>query len=324
MLKLRKEPRKELRKKMFSTLLVGLTAFVLLAQLADARSLSGGRSMGRQSNNFSQRQATPPQSAPAQPAQPQRTAPASAPAQQPAAQPQRNRWLGPLAGLAAGLGIAALFSHFGMGAALAESMGSMLIIAALIMAGLFLWRRMRGAAQPLSANAQARATFDNPAWQPASASTPSTQAADATFAAAPPATELAPKEFAPSWTIPADFDVDKFLRSAKVFFVRLQAGWDKADLEDIREFTTPEMFAEIKLEINERGATNNITDVVSINAELLGIEHIPRDQMASVRFTGTLRPASDAATEAFDEVWNLTKSPTNPAGWILAGIQQAH
>ncbi len=79
-----------------------------------------------------------------------------------------------------------------------------------------------------------------------------------------------------------------------------------------------------KLRLNERGATSNVTDVVSVNAELLGIEHIPRDQLASVRFTGTLRPAADAPTEPFDEVWNLTKSPSNPAGWVLAGIQQAH
>jgi predicted lipid-binding transport protein (Tim44 family) len=128
----------------------------------------------------------------------------------------------------------------------------------------------------------------------------------------------------PNWTIPVGFDTDKFLRSAKMFFVRLQSDWDTADLEDIRTFTTPEMFAEIKLELNERGATTTVTDIVSVEAQLLGIEHIPRDEIASVRFTGTLRTGADAPLESFDEVWNLSKSPTNPQGWILAGIQQVN
>ncbi|MDB6062033.1 MAG: import inner rane translocase subunit Tim44 [Verrucomicrobiaceae bacterium] len=302
------------RKSKLSILLVSFAALLLVTHLADARSLGGGKSIGRQSNNYSQRQAPAPESAP--PSQ-QRTAPAAAPAQTPnaAPQPQRNRWLGPLAGVAAGLGMAALFSHFGMGAAFAENMGSMLLIALLVMVGLFLWRRARGSANPLASNtgAQTRPGFDAQAWQ----SPPQLRVVENT---APNTTT----EFKPTWSIPANFDTAKFLHSSKVFYVRLQAAWDKVDLEDIREFTTPEMFAEIKLQLNERGAEPNITDVMSLNAELLGIEELPRDQLASVRFTGTLRPAPDAPTESFDEVWNLTKSPLNPAGWVLAGIQQAH
>ncbi|HSB97966.1 MAG TPA: hypothetical protein VLC91_16010, partial [Spongiibacteraceae bacterium] len=69
--------------KTVSTMLIVLSTLTLLAASADARSLGGGKSFGRQSNNFSQRQNTPPQSAPAPP----RTAPAAAPAQQPAAAP---------------------------------------------------------------------------------------------------------------------------------------------------------------------------------------------------------------------------------------------
>lgn len=293
------------RKKIISSLLVCLATLTLFTQIADARSLGGGKSFGRQSNNYSQHQASPPQSTPS----PQRTAPASAPPPQPASapQPQRNRWLGPLAGLATGLGIAALMSHFGMGGALAENMGSMLLIAAVAFAGLFLWRRMRS-----NSNSPLLSGATQPITQP--------YVADATFGASPAATS----EFKPNWSIPSNFDVDNFLHDAKVSFVRLQAGWDKADLEDIREFTTPEMFAEIKLQLNDRGADANVTDVVSINAEMLGIEDTSRDQLASVRFTGTLRPAANAAAEPFDEVWNLVKSLGSPATWLLAGIQQAH
>lgn len=304
-----------LRKKTIAALVVSLTTLTLIAPIADARSLSGGKSSGRQSNNYSQ-QTPPAQTAP----QPQRAAPAPAQSPQPAAaaQPQRNRWLGPLAGIAAGLGIASLLSHFGMGAALAESIGSMLLIAVVVMAGLFLWRRMRGNASPLRAAGvnQGQPNFDPHAWQ----STTQSQTTDATFAAQP----VALTTVAPTWSIPADFDVDNFLRGAKVFFIRLQAAWDKVDLDDIREFTTAEMFAEIKLQLNERGADINVTDVISVNAELLGIEDTPRDQLASVRFTGTLRPAPDAPVEAFDEIWNLTKSSNKTTSWMLAGIQQAH
>lgn len=304
------------RRKMVAALVVSLTTLTLLAPIADARSLSGGKSSGRQSSNYSQRQTPPAQTAP----QPQRATPAPAQTPQPAAaaQPQRNRWLGPLAGIAAGIGIASLLSHFGMGAALAESMGSMLLIAIVVMAGLFLWRRMRGNATPLRAVGvnQGQPNFDPRAWQ----STTQPRMTDATFAAQPATSSNA----TPSWSIPADFDIDNFLRGAKVFFIRLQAAWDKVDLDDIREFTTAEMFAEIKLQLNERGAESNVTDVISVNAELLGIEDTPRDQLASVRFTGTLRPAPDAPVETFDEVWNLTKSTNKTTSWLLAGIQQAH
>lgn len=305
-----------LRKKMIAALVVSLTTLTLIAPIADARRLGGGKSAGRQSDNYSQRQTPPVQTAP----QPQRAAPAPAQSPQPAAaaQPQRNRWLGPLAGIAAGLGIASLLSHFGMGAALAESIGSMLLIAVVIMAGLFLWRRMRGNASPLRAAGvnQGQPNFDPHAWQ----STTQPQTTNATFAAQPAALTTAPS----TWSIPADFDVDHFLRGAKVFYIRLQAAWDKADLDDIREFTTAEMFAEIKLQLNERRADINVTDVTSVNAELLGIEDTPRDQLASVRFTGTLRPAPNAPAEAFDEIWNLTKSSNKTTSWMLAGIQQAH
>lgn len=304
----------KLSRSFFSMSLVYAMALTLFAEFADAKGVSRGKSMGRQSNNVSQRQETPPQTTAAQNTQQQRTAPAANSAT-PAAQPPRNRWLGPLAGIAAGLGLAALFSHLGMGAALADAMGSMLIVAAVVMLGLFLWRRMRGNNLQTAAAGGApmqRARFDDAQL--------STQHQESS-----PAAAYNPQVDAnPNWTIPVDFDTAKFLRSAKLFFVRLQAGWDTADLEDIREFTTPEMFAEIKLELNARGAATTTTDVVSIEAELLGIEHIPRDQIASVRFTGTLRSAPDAELETFDEVWNLTKSPINPQGWVLAGIQQVN
>jgi predicted lipid-binding transport protein (Tim44 family) len=84
--------------------------------------------------------------------------------------------------------------------------------------------------------------------------------------------------------VPAGFDTEAFLRSAKVYFVRLQAAWDQGNMADIREFTTPEMFAEIKIDLDSRGNEANQTDVVQLDAELVAIEDRGIEQSASVRF----------------------------------------
>ena len=112
--------------------------------------------------------------------------------------------------------------------------------------------------------------------------------------------------------------------NAKVHFVRLQAAWDEKNLADIRQFTTPEAFAEIRMQIDEDKGTQNRTDVVTLEAELLGIETGATDYLASVRFTGTMRENERSTPEAFDEVWNLSKPKDGQTGWLLAGIQQLH
>jgi predicted lipid-binding transport protein (Tim44 family) len=124
------------------------------------------------------------------------------------------------------------------------------------------------------------------------------------------------------WGVPADFDTAGFLRHAKTNFIRMQAAWDKADVNDIREFTTPELYAELKMQLTERGASPNNTDVVAIDAQLLGIETVGNEYLASVRFTGTIREAINAPAEPFAEVWNLAKPVNGQSGWLLAGIQQ--
>ena len=102
----------------------------------------------------------------------------------------------------------------------------------------------------------------------------------------------------------------------------MQAAWDKADVNDLREFTTPEVYAELKMQIQERGATADFTDVVSIDGELLGIETVGNDYLASVKFTGMIKSAPNAPAEPFAEVWNMSKPVSGNTGWVLAGIQQ--
>jgi predicted lipid-binding transport protein (Tim44 family) len=122
--------------------------------------------------------------------------------------------------------------------------------------------------------------------------------------------------------IPAGFDTEGFLRHAKTNFIRLQASFDASNLSDLREFTSPEMFAELQMEIQERKGAANVTEVLQLNGEMLGVHSNSAEHMASVRFQGSLREQVGAAPVSIDEVWNLTKPLNGEGGWVLAGIQQ--
>jgi predicted lipid-binding transport protein (Tim44 family) len=300
--------------------MVGLIMAGSLASLdAEARRMGGGRSLGRQSNTVQQQQqATPSQPSQSNQAMQQRAQPTPTP---PAA-PNRNRWLGPIAGLAAGLGIAALLSHFGMGEAFAGMMANVIIIAVLAMIVIWLIRRFtgrkRGTSQPSYAGASPSLNAGNTGYtqEPRYSAPPSGSYLE------PQGNPLTTPSINAMPVVPAGFDSEAFLRNAKVYFVRLQAAWDVGNVEDIREFTTPEMFAEVRVDLASRGTESNQTDVVQLNAELLGVEERPNEYFASVRFSGLIREAPGAAAEPFVEVWNLSKANRAGEGWLLAGIQQ--
>lgn len=327
----RSKPSKPWARRVGTLLVVGLLTAGTFASLdAEAKRMGGGRSFGRQNSTVTQRQATPPAQQPMQqaaPAQAQRANPA-APA--PAAQPNRSRWLGPIAGLAAGLGIAALLSHFGLGEAFAGMMSNLIVIALLAMIGIWLVRKFMNRRRPQepaysvgSAPSSSGGYAQSPSFQPGSMSQYSGSGSNYANEAQRVFNDGAPAAGAAAAApvqVPAGFDTDAFLRSAKVSFVRLQAAWDQGNLADIREFTTPEMFAEIKIDLDSRGNEPNQTDVVQLDAELVALEDRGIEQSASVRFHGLIRESANAAAEPFDEVWNLSKS--GGQGWLLAGIQQ--
>lgn len=292
---------------------------------AEARRMGGGRSIGKQSSVASQRSTTPP------PAQPSPTNPAQqagaqrapgTPAPTPA--PARNRWLGPIAGLAAGLGIAALLSHFGLGEAFAGMMANMIVVALIAFVAIWLIRkfmsRRRGpqpAYQAGGAGLPPAGGLNQMGGYPSSEPRYPAPATGSTGQFAPEANSA---DTAPP--VPAGFDTEAFVRNAKVYFVRLQAAWDAGNVEDIREFTTPEMFAEIRVDLTGRGPQPNQTDVVQLNADLLAVEERGDEYLASVRFSGLIREEAGAAAAPFVEIWNLSKSRTSGEGWLLAGIQQ--
>ena len=259
-----------------------LAALSLLAATAEAKRFGGGSSIGKQ------RTVAPQQTA---------KSPAAAPAPTTPPQPAGNRWLGPLAGLAIGAGLGAMFAggFGGMGGMLGSIL--MAIVASMVVMFLILLFRRRQA----------------PAMKFAGVP----YSGQAAYSAQPISTGSFP-----SGNIPADFPVEAFLRSAKTSFIRLQAANDRKDLNDIREYTTPEMFAEISMQLRERDNNPQVTDVVSVNATLLEVSHENGFAIASVRMTGQLRE-NNGAPDSFDEVWHIQKNLNDDKSvWLLSGIQQ--
>jgi predicted lipid-binding transport protein (Tim44 family) len=310
-------------KKFLFTMMLMVGAMTMVASEAEAKRVGGGGSSGRQSNNVS-RQASPAATSPAKPA----AAAAAAPAK------PASPWKGIVGGLIGGAVLGAMFSSMGMGGGLASALGSILPMLLLAGAAFFLFRmyqNRKGGSAPSAFTPQAAyagasgsaarlpeigSRIEPMSFQSGAAGT----AAGATTGAVGSGFGSAADQG--TWSIPADFDVPAFLRNAKSYFIRLQAAWDKADINDIHEFTTSEMYAEIKMQIQERGAQANVTDVVSVDAELLGLETLDKDYLASVKFTGMIKEDPNAPAEAFSEVWNLSKPVNGQGGWALAGIQQ--
>jgi predicted lipid-binding transport protein (Tim44 family) len=306
--------------------LVIALAGTALPEAAEAKRLGGGKSSGLQRDMPAR---TSPDATPAKPAAPQQAAPTQAAtpgaAAAPAAAPKRS-WMGPIAGLAAGLGLAALMSHLGFGEEFANFLMMALLAVAAIALVMFLLRRFgpaRGAATPALAGAGAgMGSGAAPGWQQPvpmqrQSSTPSATSLPDAAPAAAATTPAITRAF-----VPAAFDSEGFARTAKMIFIRLQAANDSADLDDLRKFTTPELFASLRLDLQERGPSPQATDVVAIEAEVLDVANEAERQVVSVRFHGQVVEEAGAPPVAVDEVWHLVKPHDDSRSWAIAGIEQ--
>jgi predicted lipid-binding transport protein (Tim44 family) len=119
-----------------------------------------------------------------------------------------------------------------------------------------------------------------------------------------------------------DFDEEGFLKEAKASFARMQRAWDKADTNDLQKFTTPEAFAELSAQVGGHAPTGSVTEVVTLDAELLGIETVAERQIASVKFVGSIKPSAGAPAEPVEEIWNMARAKGASGAWMLAGVQQ--
>ncbi len=300
-----------MNKHFFKAVLLSLTLVFASVGHVDAARLGNGKSVGKAPSAPMQKQAAPAQK-PAQQAQP--AAPAPAP-QAPA--PSRFGGMGGLlGGLAAGLGIGYLLSHFGLGEA-ASSMITGLLIAVLAgFAIMFVIRKMLPAMSGAGNNANVPTGMQRTSVQQTPRQEPAFNPAANAFGGV----SAEPESF--QSTLPPGFDERSFLENAKQYFATLQKAWDDGDLASLREFTTPEMFATIQQDLAGRTDSANQTDVVTINAQLIGIETADAHYYCSVQFSGMIREQPGAPASDFSEIWNLSKPVEGPGGWVLAGISQ--
>ena len=316
-------------KKLLTAIFVVAMAFATMNAEA-ARRLGGGKSMGQQSSNVTQREAAKPA-----PAATPNAAPAAAP-QAPAAAPSRFGGMGGmLGGLAAGLGLAWLAHSMGFGAEFGQFlMFGVLAMVVMVVIGMIMRRRQ----QPAAANTSPFA-FEG-AGAPANPSTlpqynPKNVGNDSSARPVDTQTDFAPVGGGSmigaalggnqTWGVPADFDTLGFVTAAKQNFMTLQNAWDRSDIAALRVMMTDSMLEEIKTQLAEREATAsgqvNHTDVVMLDAQLLGIEEVGANYMASVEFSGLIREEPSSGPTPFREVWNMTKPKDGSLGWLVAGVQ---
>lgn len=273
----------------------------LFAFDAEARRLGGARSIGKQREAIS-----PQQAAPKAPVQQQQAA-SGTPAQQPVQQPAgASKWLGPLAGLALGAGLAALFLNNGLTGVLA----GLLMIAAIVAAAIFAARMLRAKTANAPLQYAGAGTHNSP-HRPLPAAVPA-------FGGSAAANSVA----ATTSRWPAGFDAEEFARHAKLNFVRLQAAHDARDLSTMRDFLAPEMFREIEADIQSAGDEPQKTDVVTLNSEVLDVVTENGAYLVSVRFSGLIRETAADEPQEFSEIWHLQKPVDGSSGWLIAGIQQ--
>lgn len=304
---------------MASVFLVGLPVLE-----AEAKRLGSGGNIGRTAPSSPAKTAP---GTPAKPAQPQ-TAPqgqsaqsgAKAPATSPAPVAQRSSWMGPLAGIAAGLGLAALAAYLGF----SEELMSLLLIVLAVMVGFMVIRLIMGRRQPAPAGAGyrepglARQTYGEEAPQ-------SPRTSGSLGGSVPVMTPPA----APGVIAVSQEEMDSFIRVAREQFTRLQSIWDRGDIYALAEFCTPEMTRELSHQIADRKGTDNVTQVVQLSAQWLGMFEgeddfgKPVDEVR-IRFSGLIRESANGVAEDFSEVWTLHRAKEENSGWLLAGISQAN
>jgi predicted lipid-binding transport protein (Tim44 family) len=260
-----------------------------MPDFADARRLGGGGSFGSRPS-YSKSYQKP-------------SAPASSPTQQaaPGASPMGGRGMfgGMLGGMLMGGLLGSLF--FGGGFS-----GISFIDILLIGGGLFLLMRFLRSRQPATQTAGGPSQahdLNRDAWS-------NLRAAQHQTASVTP-------------DYPAGFDAKDFLQGAKAAYTRLQAAWDARDLDDLKQFTSADVFAEIE---NQAASDPNPgrTEILLLEASLLEVKTLGNQTIATVLFDTMLREDSASApAEQVREAWHFSRYETGGGShWVVEGIQQ--
>jgi len=180
----------------------------------------------------------------------------------------------------------------------------------LIGGGLFLLYRFLRARRMATASAA-------PAGSMSFERSPSSWGASGHTPAVEPATTAAGQP-----TLPPGFDAEDFLKGAKAIYTRLQASWDKRDIEDIRQFVSPEVLAEINQQIQEDPQPGK-TELLLINPSILEVREVGNQTIVSALYDVMMRENGTEMTKQVRELWHFSRDTQKPeAFWMLEGIQQ--
>jgi predicted lipid-binding transport protein (Tim44 family) len=270
-------------------------ALTLSLDVNAAKRFGGGKSFGSAPSHQSRQVQQPVQNN------------AAAPGRQAGAASGASRWLGPLAGIAAGGLLASMFMGDGFQGLQLLDMLIFALIAFLIFRFVAARRRRQQAA--IAPAGHAPFQREMPA-EP--------QAAKRNIFGG----SQAPSAAAAVIDAPAWFNQQRFLEAAREHFMSLQQHWDANEMDKIAEFVTPQMLDFLKRERAELGDGFQSTYVDDLQVQLDGLDDNPDKTVATLTFAGVAKSSRFDQGEAFSESWRMERAQGENQPWLVAGIRQ--
>jgi predicted lipid-binding transport protein (Tim44 family) len=150
---------------------------------------------------------------------------------------------------------------------------------------------------------------------------PQRRRADGVARRSPAASLIAARATRAAGLHPPALDGAEVLEAARARFLRLQAAWDAGDVQALGHLTTPAMLEELLPVLTTRGGGPSRTDVITLHAELLGLEELGAAYLASVEFSGLIRESAEQGAVPFRELWMLACEKDGSPSWRLARQQ---
>tara|TARA_A100001011_G_C14300043_1_gene840331 strand:+ start:1913 stop:2833 length:921 start_codon:yes stop_codon:yes gene_type:complete len=293
----------------FLSFILFSVSLFLVTESAEARRMGFGRSIGK--SPPIKRQVTPP---PSQATKKPATTPTNS--SNVTNNQSRGGFMAPLAGLAAGFGLAALASYMGVGE---ELMGLLLIILA-FMAVFFVFRYF----QKISRNKTVFETVPE-SFNKSNLSSETDNEINKKKTTLIPLKDS--KICDPTSLNITQEEKNTFLENSKKQFIELQNIWDSGDIEKLKSFCTDEMAQILRNQISEIKNTVNITSITELNASWEGdnfsvIQNEKMFEEIYINFYGMVRESKDDVAKEFSEIWTLQRVKSSDQGWLLAGISQ--
>ena len=291
--------------KAFNVLLISVffsTSFLLAVDSAEARRMGFGRSIGKPPPI--KRQVAPPTQAP-------KKASDKTPGNAANATTNKSRggFMGPLAGLAAGLGLAALASYLGVG----EELMSFLLILLGGVAIFYILRLFLRNIQRQPSLEGVSSSFNKSNIEPSATHQPSVD-----LSSIYPNTQ---KENI------SEEEIKSFLDHSKNQFIEIQKIWDSGNIDNLKSFCTDDLVEELGRQINENANLAEKTSITELNASWQGMNtYVSEDgqnvEEVYVLFSGMVRENDNDVSKEFSETWTLQRFKSSSDGWLIAGITQ--